>query len=73
VDIVIHLTGAIEWTGWILAMELAAILSVSLYGGVKAYERAEKYKKFGKLALCNRDKSVEELWEMTEKWWRSFE
>jgi hypothetical protein len=72
VDITIHLTGAIEWTGWILAMVLAAVLSVSLYGGIKAYERSEKYKQFAKFARKYPERSLEEIGEMTDEWWGSW-
>lgn len=43
-DIVIHLTGAIDWTGWILAAVLAPIAAVSFYGFLKMFRWMERYK-----------------------------
>jgi hypothetical protein len=53
-------------------MVLAAVLSVSLYGGIKAYERAEKYKQFAKFTRKYPEKSLEEIGEMTDEWWGSW-
>jgi len=40
-NITIHLSGAIDWTGWILAMILAGVCGILLYGTVRFFRWSE--------------------------------
>jgi hypothetical protein len=63
VDIVIHVTGAIDWTGWILAAILAPIAAVSFYGFLRMFRWMQRYKLYAILMRRNPQRTDAEIWK----------
>jgi hypothetical protein len=70
VEIVIHLTGAVEWSGWALAMVLAGFSAVMCYCAIRQQTRLFKLKHFIRLLRRHPNKTDAEIGEMVETWFR---